>query len=202
MTNVESRPSNAFLPFNRDEVERSIPQRFESIVDRHGDDLAVTDSRGQFTYSALNLTANRLTHVLLDRCGSAIQPVGLLLGKDAVAIAAVIATLKAGKAYVPLDPSYPFDRLRSISQHVQLTSILTDADNAPLADQLSSSSIDVIRVDNPDHPQKTENPALQLDADRIAAIFYTSGSTGEPKGVMSTHHNMISAARSVIQYIG
>ena len=191
---AESHPNSAFVPFDQDGVEHSITQRFEWIVDRYPDSLAVKDSRGDLTYSALNQSANRLAHVLLDEREGVGESVGLLLGKDAVAIAAVMGVLKAGKAYVPLDPSYPFDRLKSISEHAQLTSLLTDANNAQLADKLSSSHVDVIRVDHLSITRSAANPGLQLSADTLAAIFYTSGSTAKPKGVMQSHRNILHRA--------
>ena len=191
---VQSQLTNGFLPFSDDAVEQSINQRFEWIVTQYSDRLAVKDLRGDVTYSALNRSANQLAHALLDQRGGVGEPVGLLLGKDAVAITAVVGVLKAGKAYVPLDPSYPFDRLRSISDHAQLTSILTDANNAQLAHRLSSRLVDVIRVDDLRDTRSTANPGLQLSADTLAAIFYTSGSTAEPKGVMQSHRNILHRA--------
>ena len=194
MVVVQSRSTNGFLPFSNDAVEQSINQRFEWTVNRHTDRLAVRDLRGDITYSALNRSANQLAHVLLDQRDGIGEPVGLLLGKDTGAITAIVGVLKAGKAYVPLDPSYPFDRLKSISEHAQLTSILTDANNAHLADRLSSNLVDVIRVDDLRDTRSTANPGLQLSADTLAAIFYTSGSTGEPKGVMQSHRNVLHRA--------
>jgi len=104
---AESHPDSAFVPFDQDGVEHSITQRFEWIVDRYPDSLAVKDSRGDLTYSALNRSANRLAHVLLGEREGVGESVGLLLGKDAVAIAAVMGVLRQAKPMCRLTPLIP-----------------------------------------------------------------------------------------------
>src|ERR1700693_5308200 len=103
---------DAFRSFKDGEIEQSIPQRFEQQVRAYGDRLAVKWDRGSYTYAALNATANRLARAMLSRGGSAAEPVALLFEHGGEALAAIMATLKAGKFYVVLDPGDPPDRLK------------------------------------------------------------------------------------------
>ena len=104
-------PPSKPAPCLRDDIEQSIPQRFENIVRKHGDRLAVRTRTRELTYFELDPTANQIANAILDDRGAAQEPVVLLLENDAFVIASMLGVLKARKFYVPLDPSHPFSRL-------------------------------------------------------------------------------------------
>src|ERR687883_48442 len=102
--------TDAFIRFEKEETEQSIPQRFEQQVSRCPDRLAVKTKSHQLTYAALNKVANRVARALLARRGEGAESIALLLEHNALMIAAILGVLKAGKVYVPLDPSFPYAR--------------------------------------------------------------------------------------------
>ena len=108
---IEGRPTNPFAPFDRADLERAIGVRFERQVDRAPARLAVKMGAEAQSYRALDSAANRVAHVLLDRLGPDNEPVALLLPQSPGQVAGVLGALKAGKIYVPLDPTHPPARL-------------------------------------------------------------------------------------------
>jgi len=123
---TENRPASVFVPFDPAEVDTCVPTRFEKIVRAHGAREAVTTAARTLTYDALNACANRIAHEVLDRRGPTGEPVALLLDNDASMVSAIIGVLKAGKAYVPLDPRLPATRLAEIIEHARPGLILSD----------------------------------------------------------------------------
>src|SRR5262249_48408718 len=97
----------AFEAFRKEDVEQSIPQRFEEQVGRHGARLAIAYRAERLSYAELNRVANRLARTILARDGAREGPVALLLDRDAWEIGAILGVLKAGRLYVPLDPALP-----------------------------------------------------------------------------------------------
>src|SRR5439155_10045255 len=92
-------PTNRFIAFRKEEIEQSVPERFEQQVARYPDRLAVRDRRHEFTYAELNVAANRIAHAVLARCGEGEEPIALLFEHGAPVIAALLGVLKAGKIY-------------------------------------------------------------------------------------------------------
>src|SRR5712692_4475521 len=105
-------------------------------------------------------------------------------------IAAMLGALKAGKTYVPLDPNYPEERLAYIIEHSQASVLLTNNENITLARLLSASGVRLINIDRLNSGDRQFDLPV-VSADRLAYILYTSGSTGQPKGVMQNHRNLL-----------
>ena len=185
------QPTNPFVPFAADEVEQSVPARFESIVRRAPKRLAVKMREQHCTYEALNRAANQVAHALLAARGAGAEPIALLLGQSVAALATMFGVLKAGKCYVPLDPTLPRARLMTILEDVQPGLLITNNHYVALARELTDTGYEVLNTDLLEAALSTENPGLELSPDTLAYILYTSGSTGRPKGVVQNHRNIL-----------
>jgi amino acid adenylation domain-containing protein len=184
-------PTGTFVEFTKAEIEQSIPARFEQQVRRYPDRLAVKTRTQTLTYDALNRLANRVAHAILALRGAGEEPVALLCAQGALAIAALLGVLKARKFYVPLDPSHPQARLRSILEESQAGLIVTTEAQRSLADALAPAGCVVLNLDTLEARLPSANPCLPLSPDALAYILYTSGSSGQPKGVITNHRNVL-----------
>lgn len=185
------RPAAAFRPFPREAIEQSIPARFEQQVAAYPERLAVKSRGHALTYSALDRLANHLGHAILAERGHREEPVALLCAQGAVLVAAILGILKAGKFYVPLDPSHPAARLDGVLAEARVPLVVTDSPNSALAARLAESGPGLIDLDRLETDRPVDRPALALQPDRLAYLFYTSGSTGRPKGVVDNHRNVL-----------
>ena len=140
-------PSGKFEEFRKDEIEQSIPERFEQQVKRYCDWLAVKTPNYQLSYKELNAAANCIGHSLLSRLGEGEEPVAILLQNDASAIIGILGVLKAGKTCVYLEPSYPHSRLVQILHDTKTRLILTNNKNSFLANKLARNSHQLLNVD-------------------------------------------------------
>lgn len=177
-------PSGTFIEFRKEEIEQSIPERFEQQVAKYPDRLAIKTQRYSLTYSELNQQANRIAHAILAQRKRAEEPIVLLLEHDAPVIAAMLAVLKTGKICVSLDPSYPPARIASMFTDAQAELIVSNTTYLSLAQELAQNRCPVLTIDSLDTHFSPANLSLPLLPDRPAYIHYTSGSTGTPKGVV------------------
>lgn len=179
--------AGAFVPFERGEIEQSIPARFEEQVRRHPDRLAVKTAEHAWTYDALNRAANRVAHALLARDGHTRTSVALLIGQGGPMIAALLGILKAGKVLVQLDPDHPPPRLARIIDETRPTSVVTNATHYDARASMIPSATRIIDLDASPPDLSDANPGIPSAPDDMAMILYTSGSTGRPNGVVSDH---------------
>ena len=126
-------PTGNFVRFEKEEIEQSIPTRFEQQVSKYPHRLAVKTSSHEFTYEELNSAANRVARAILAQRGEGEEPLALLLEYGAFVPVGIIAALKAGKIYVPLDPAYPRARNEYMLADSQANLIVTDSQNLRLA---------------------------------------------------------------------
>lgn len=184
-------PTNPFVPFTQAEVEQSIPARFEQQVATYPDRMAVKGGTHALTYDELNKAANHVAHAILAQRGHNEEPIALLFKEGALVIAAILGVLKAGKMYVPLDATYPRTRTVSSLEDSGAGLLITHNQNLALARELAQGRVGLLNIDALDSSVSTENPHLPLSPQRLAYIMYTSGSTGQPKGVVETHRNVL-----------
>ena len=165
----------------------SIPALFAAQVARVPEAPAVTFEGRSWTYRELEGASNRLAHLLVGQGAGPGECVALLLSRCAEAIVAMLAVLKSGAAYVPIDPGHPASRIGFILEDAAPMAAIT---TAGLAERLAGCELLVIDVNDPaiDSQPGTALPAPA--ADDIAYIIYTSGTTGVPKGVAITHRNV------------
>src|SRR4026208_172413 len=174
-------PSGTFVEFARDEIEQSITERFEKIVRRFPDRIAVESRRHRLTYRDLNRAANRTAHAVLAACGDDSGSVAVLMEHDAPVISAILGALKAGKFYVPLDPALPHARSQFILDDSQAQSIITSTKHLPLAKSLVKSPSGLLNIDDIE-TFSDGDPLVYARPDDLCWVIYTSGSTGRPKG--------------------
>ena len=181
------RPGASFM----EDVEQSVPERFEKLVVAHSNRLAIKTANHVLTYDALNKAANRVARVVLEKCGDSDTPVVVIFDHDVPILVAILAVLKAGKTCVALDPSYPEQRAAYIIDDSQAKLVLTNSKSFPLARQCSEPEHRILNIDEIDSNVSAENLGLSISPDALAFILYTSGSTGQPKGVIQNHRNVI-----------
>jgi len=184
-------PSGKFVEFPREDVETSIPQRFERIANRYADRIAIKSSHCELTYAELDQWANRIAHALLAHSAKQEEPIALLLETDAPAIATLLGILKVGKIYVPMDATLPHARLSYILEDSQAAFVVTDSKNLHLARELAQGKIRIINLDEIDLEYSAVAPAISIPPGSLTWILYTSGSTGKPKGVVQNHRNVL-----------
>jgi amino acid adenylation domain-containing protein len=155
--------------------ERMIHQLFEEQVERTPDAIALIAGEERYSYRELDQKANRVAHQLLGQGVPAESIVGVRIERSVKMVAAMLGILKAGCAYLPLDPHYPEERLQFMTEDSGCSVVLTDAE-----------------VDDNPAPEWDENPALAISSSNLAYVIYTSGSTGRPKGVAIEHHSVVS----------
>ena len=185
------RPTNAFVEFSKEEIEQSISDRFEKQVDRYPDRIAIKTRHQELTYKKLNQAANRVARAILNQRGRGEEPVALILENGASMIAAIIGVLKIGKIYVPLDPSLPWARTAYILRNSQADLVVTNNRNLALSEALAQDVKQLVNIDELEPNLSAENLGLPISPDTLTWILYTSGSTGEPKGVVHNHRNVL-----------
>ncbi|WP_231976791.1 non-ribosomal peptide synthase/polyketide synthase [Mycobacterium sp. E740] len=172
----------------------SVPALFAAQVARSPQAAAVTFEGRSMTYRELDEASNRLAHLLSEQGAGRGQCVALLLPRSAEAIVALLAVLKTGAAYVPIDPAHPDERIAVILADAAPVAVVT---TAGIRSRVDARDVSVVEVDDPriDSYPATELPAPA--ADDFAYIIYTSGTTGVPKGVAVTHQTVTALLESL-----
>ncbi|MGH9630277.1 MAG: condensation domain-containing protein, partial [Bryobacteraceae bacterium] len=175
-------------PYPRDACLHGL---YEEQVERTPDGIALIEAGRQAAYQDLNRSANQLAHHLLSLGVRAEEPVGVFLQRSIDAVACLLAVLKAGAAYVPLDPAYPRSRLAFMVKNAGVRYVLTAR---PFEDSLGTIAPDCMSIDVNavmTSAGDRSNPETTASANSRAYVIYSSGSTGKPKGVLGLHRGMV-----------
>jgi amino acid adenylation domain-containing protein len=197
-------PVEALAPLDPAEAERirrwslapatglptaTLVELFAEQVRRDPDRVAVTDADRRLTYAELDIRARRLARRLRSIGADCDEIVGLHLERSAAVVIGMLGILRSGAAYLPLDPALPAARLRFMLADARAVAVVTQR---RLERQSADLGIPCLFIDDPEEEPRpeAEDAAPSLLPGNLAYAMYTSGSTGEPKGVMVTHANV------------
>jgi amino acid adenylation domain-containing protein len=170
---------------------------FEAQVKRTPDAIAVLIGKEQVTYRALDQRANRLANHLQQFGVGPETLVGIFLDRSIDMVVALLAVLKAGGAYIPLDPAYPAERIAFILDDADAKALITQKDLLNIL-PAGKASVIVIDAEQSNIARGSANPpAPRIAPENLAYVLYTSGSTGKPKGVQITHANLVNLLTSM-----
>lgn len=183
-------------------MRETLVSAFEISALQHSESPAVQFKNITVTYAELNARANRLAHYLLKLGVKPGTRVGLCLERSENTVVAMLGILKAGAAYVPLDPNYPSARLQLILQDSGLSVFIAEES---VLSQLTSQEVEAFTLGSIESElakQPDTSPQISLHPESPAYIIYTSGSTGTPKGCVVSHANVIRLMRSTEPWFG
>ncbi|MBV9059419.1 MAG: amino acid adenylation domain-containing protein, partial [Pseudonocardiales bacterium] len=185
-----------------------LPGLFEAQVAATPQAIAVVDGQTAITYAQLNTRANQLAHALIARRVGPEQIVALALPRCSDMIVAILAVLKTGAAYLPLDPEYPRDRitymLTDATPALLVTTTINCVPKTPGLPQLvvDHSETVTILADQPGINPTDTHRSTPLLPQHPAYLIYTSGSTGQPKAVVVSHHSVVNLVTWAVSSLG
>jgi non-ribosomal peptide synthetase component F len=184
-------PSGNFVEFGFQEIEQTVADRFERIARIYPESIAVKTKSGAVTYSQLDRVAERIAQQIAAQTGGQPRPIALLFEHGADIVAALLGVWKARGIYVPLDPALSPARNRTILAQSEASVIVTHAGCRAYASQIQGK-LELIDIDAAEAMPACESSKLGSGKpDDLAYILFTSGSTGEPKGVVQNHRNLL-----------
>ena len=174
--------------------DRRVHELFEERVEAHPDAIAAICGTGQLTYRELNARANRLARALLARGLGGEGVVAVVVERNLDWLVAVLAVFKAGGVYLPIEPHFPADRIARMLSRAGCRLVLTEPASTATLDQALTSlpeaqTLFVEAAYQEDHADS--DLGIEVAQDQLAYIYFTSGSTGEPKGAMCEHAGML-----------
>ncbi|MCC2606940.1 non-ribosomal peptide synthetase [Planctobacterium marinum] len=164
-----------------------ITQLFETQAGESPDNLAMISDQGPLTYKELNQKVNQFAHYLLVMGCQPGDYIGIHLERGESLVVALLAVLKIGGSYIPLDPKYPKSRIMAIVTDSHLSWIISNSEF-----EVNDSTTIIAMTGDCVNNQSTANPRIEFPKNPVAYVIYTSGSTGKPKGVLISHDNLMS----------
>ncbi|MEG4010797.1 MULTISPECIES: amino acid adenylation domain-containing protein [unclassified Microcoleus] len=168
-----------------------IHELFEAQAEQTPDAVALVFGEQQLTYQQLNSRANQLAHYLQTLGAGPEVLIGVCFDRSLDAIVSLLAVLKAGSAYLPLDPAYPQDRLEFMLSDAALSVLLTQQHLTEKLPDTEAKIVCLEQVREEINAQSEDNLAHLAQAENLAYVMYTSGSTGKPKGVCVVHRGVV-----------
>jgi amino acid adenylation domain-containing protein len=193
-------PAPPALPFTRADIEQTVPERFELVVRRFPNHVALTGQGRQWTYRDLDGRANRIAHAIRERARPGTGCVAYLVDHSPEMVIATLAVLKAGKTYLAIYPAMPATRQADVVRDVAPELILTTTALASRARELAAGVCSILVLDEVDAGPAEEGPQLEVRPQHPSTVFYTSGTTGQPKGVVKSHRAVLHRVWLAVQH--
>ncbi|MFB2922991.1 amino acid adenylation domain-containing protein [Aerosakkonema funiforme] len=192
---TESELHQLLVEWNATQVEypknQCVHQLFEEQVKQNPDAIALVFEDKQLTYQELNIRSNQLAHYLQNMGVGAEVLVGICVERSFDMVIGMLAILKAGGAYLPLDPTYPSERLSFMLEDAQVSVLLTHERWLSRVRSQNSKSICLDKDWQSIAQKSADNPSSNVTANNLAYVIYTSGSTGKTKGVQIEHKGLL-----------
>lgn len=182
------------------DIKGTLHSLFEEQVRRHPRQIAGIFAKQSITYAELNKRANQLAHYLISKGLRNDEPVALCMDRSFDLLIAMMAVLKAGGAYLPIDANHPSERLLYILENSKAPILITDSAYANQFSGYAGTSIILDKEHKKIRKQANTNPNLASACNQLAYIIYTSGSTGTPKGVLIQHNSVINYCNWLTDY--
>ncbi len=202
LSQFATAPSPLALGMGRKGRVERLHEYFELTCDWRSQETAVICGSSRLTYLELEQRANRLAHLLLTRGLVADAPVGILLERSLDTYVALLGILKAGAAFVPLDPSFPTERVTYIAEDARLWGIVTTSAFRKKTGALSCAILELDRATHELQAQSELPPHVSVDPASLCYVIYTSGTTGRPKGVAISHASIVNFLSMVLPIYG
>lgn len=193
----------------RSRPDRRAHELFELQARRRPAAVALVHGTRRWTYQELDERANRIAHALLKQNLHREGVVAVMTGRNPEWIAAALAILKAGGAYLPVEPGLPAERIAAMLARADCRIVLTSREHEGAARRtlhrmpLAAPPITMLQIDTAMAPGDSDSsPGLPVAADQLAYLFFTSGSTGQPKGAMCEHAGMLNHLMAKIEDLG
>jgi amino acid adenylation domain-containing protein len=183
--------------------DKNIIILFEEQVNKTPDNIAVVFNEQQLTYHELNVKANKLAHYIQSIGVKPEMLVGICLERSPEVVIGMLSILKSGGTYVPVDPTYPDTRIRSMLAESGVEVLLTHSGLTARFKEMNIAKTKVVCLDvevDDVSQLSAENLTGRVGLDNLAYVIYTSGSTGQPKGVMVEHHTLSGHCREIRSY--
>ncbi|MCG8672322.1 MAG: amino acid adenylation domain-containing protein [Pseudomonadales bacterium] len=184
------------------EKNQNVLTRFEQQVQTTPDATAVICGDDSLTYSALNKQANQLANALIEKGVSKADFVAICLDRSLNMVVSLWAVLKAGASYIPIEVSYPKDRISYILENSSAKALITQECLSDRFNEFSGTQITLDAALDKEAiiSSSDENPAITLNHDDVIYVIYTSGSTGNPKGALVTHRGELNLQEWYIEH--
>jgi len=181
-----------YIPASSDPApQHCIHELFESQAARTPNAVAAIYEEDALTYAQLNARANQLAHYIRKLGVGPDVLVGMYMDRSLDMVAAILGIVKAGGAYLPLDPAYPPGRLAFMLDDSNPPVLLTQERMRKDVPQCAAEVVCVDRERDTIARENDQNPATEVSSENLAYVIYTSGSTGNPKGALITHNNVV-----------
>ncbi|MFB2983429.1 amino acid adenylation domain-containing protein [Microseira sp. BLCC-F43] len=202
---TESERQQVLVDWNNTKIDYPhlcLHQLFEAQVERTPDSVAVVFEDQQLTYSQLNQKANLLAHHLIKLGVKPNSLVGICVERSLDMVIALLGILKAGSAYVPLDPAYPKSRIAFMLEDAQVSLLVTQSQLVPALPLHNAIAVCLDTDSEQINQNDAHNPNSTVTPDNLAYVIYTSGSTGTPKGVQIPHSALVNFLTAMRQSPG